>query len=598
MLNRYRVIGVVLIAILVLTVAPAVFGAFSPEVFVIDQPTIDNTVNVTRATVSEPGWVVIHADEDGAPGPVIGYSALPAGINANIKVSLDAAGITGVLYAMLHDDKGAAGVFDAADTPVERNDEAVTRSFAVTGTESTVVKLLEDDKEFSTLVAALKAAGLADTVRAEKGVTIFAPSNAAFSDLNTGVLRTLLADTAGLSQVLLYHVVPGVVTAADITPGEVESLQGAPLTLAVSDDGAVTVNGANVVEADRTGFNGVIHVVDQVLIPPAPAPTEAAAAEETVAEATGEPANVVAAALGSSDLSTLVEAVTAAGLGDALAGEGPFTVFAPTNAAFAALPEGTLAALLADPEQLSAVLQYHVLSGAVPSSDVTDGMTATALDGSPLTFSVKSDGVYVNDAKVVTPDVVTGNGRECGCGNARPDRSGGHCGGDRNGCGGDGWRSCARRRLDCGCGRRGGEFHHAAGCAPGCRPRWGTGGGRAVHSLCSDRRCVCGAAGRHARCAAGRPRRAQECAALPCCPRSVDGRAVGSRRSRDLGAGQPARLCHAGRRGQRQQQPDRAARHCGKQRYHSRDRHRPAAAADGCAGGGNGSRRGDDRSRH
>ena len=69
MLNRYRVIGGVLIAILVLAVAPTVFGAFTPEVFVIDQPSVDSTVNVTRATIDAPGWVVIHADEDGAPGP-------------------------------------------------------------------------------------------------------------------------------------------------------------------------------------------------------------------------------------------------------------------------------------------------------------------------------------------------------------------------------------------------------------------------------------------------------------------------------------------------------------------------------------------------
>ena len=162
MLNRYRVIGGVLIAILVLAVAPTVFGAFTPEVFVIDQPSVDNTVNVTRATIDAPGWVVIHADADGAPGPVIGYSPLAAGINANIKVDIDPKAATSVLYAMLHEDNGEAGVFDfpdGADVPVERSGEPVTKSFNVTSQESTVVNVLGGDKRFSTLVSAIDVIG-------------------------------------------------------------------------------------------------------------------------------------------------------------------------------------------------------------------------------------------------------------------------------------------------------------------------------------------------------------------------------------------------------------------------------------------------------
>ncbi len=419
MLNRYRVIGVGLIAILVLAVAPTVFGAFTPEVFVIDQPTIDNLVNVTRATVDEPGWVVIHADADGAPGPVIGYSALPAGINANVKVTIDPKAATTVLYAMLHEDKGEAGVFDfpdGADVPVERSGKPLVQSFNVTGQESTVVNVLAGDKRFSTLVSAIEAAGLTDTLRNEKEVTVFAPTNDAFSALDKNVLAALLADPTGLSQVLLYHVVPGITASADITNGDVETAQGAPITLAVDDAGAITANGANVVEADLSAYNGVIHAIDQVLSPPVDGEAAAAAAGETATEAPAAaapaemPATVADAVAADPDLSTLVDAIKAAGLGDALAGAGPFTVFAPNNAAFAALSKADLDALLADPKQLSAVLQYHVLSSALPSGDITDGMNATALDGNPLTFSVKPDGVYVDSAKVITPDIETGNG--------------------------------------------------------------------------------------------------------------------------------------------------------------------------------------------
>ncbi len=124
MLNRYRVIGGVLIAILVLAVAPTVFGAFTPEVFVIDQPTIDDTVNVTRATIDAPGWVVIHADADGAPGPVIGYSPLPAGINANVKVEIDPKAATSVLYAMLHEDRARPASSTSPTAPTSRSNAA------------------------------------------------------------------------------------------------------------------------------------------------------------------------------------------------------------------------------------------------------------------------------------------------------------------------------------------------------------------------------------------------------------------------------------------------------------------------------------------
>lgn len=93
MLYRNRLIGVMLIAamlvVTVLVAAPAVFAAFAAEVFVIDQPIVDGHVTVTRATINEPGWLVIHADEDGAPGPVIGYAPLPVGISANVDVAVD-----------------------------------------------------------------------------------------------------------------------------------------------------------------------------------------------------------------------------------------------------------------------------------------------------------------------------------------------------------------------------------------------------------------------------------------------------------------------------------------------------------------------------
>jgi uncharacterized surface protein with fasciclin (FAS1) repeats len=108
--------------------------------------------------------------------------------------------------------------------------------------------------------------------------------------------------------------------------------------------------------------------------------------------------------------STLVQAIKAAGLTKALSAKGPFTVFAPTNAAFAALPAATLKALLANPKQLAKVLEFHVLKGKVLAKDITNGMKATTLEGSALTFKIKNGHVNVNGARVITANVMASNG--------------------------------------------------------------------------------------------------------------------------------------------------------------------------------------------
>ena len=121
--------------------------------------------------------------------------------------------------------------------------------------------------------------------------------------------------------------------------------------------------------------------------------------------------NIVETAIASSQFSTLVGAIQAAGLVETLSGEGPFTVFAPTDDAFAALPDGTLDALLADPTgALSDILLYHVVVGEALSSDLSDGMTIETVGGGTLTVHVTDDGIMINDAKVVNADVTTSNG--------------------------------------------------------------------------------------------------------------------------------------------------------------------------------------------
>lgn len=260
---------------------------------------------------------------------------------------------------------------------------------------------------FTTLVAAVEAAGLVDTLKGEGPFTVFAPTDDAFAALPAGTVEALLEDPQGqLTQILLYHVVSGKVMSTDLSDGMVaDTVQGSPITFSIAD-GKAMVNEATIVTADIETSNGVIHVIDAVILPPA----EEAAAED--AEAAAAPVgNIAEVATAAGNFSTLLAAVEAAGLVDELTSEGPFTVFAPTDEAFAALPEGTVESLLADPEgALRDILLYHVVAGKVMSSDLSDGMTAATLQGAPVTFVVADGAVKVDAANVIAADVEASNG--------------------------------------------------------------------------------------------------------------------------------------------------------------------------------------------
>ena len=132
---------------------------------------------------------------------------------------------------------------------------------------STLVAIAAGNKDFSTLVAAVKAAGLVDTLSSKGPFTIFAPTNEAFAKLPKGTVEDLLKpeNKEKLVAILTYHVVAGKVMAADVKAGNVKTVQGGDLEIAVKD--GVTVNGAKVVKTDIVGTNGVIHVIDTVVLP-------------------------------------------------------------------------------------------------------------------------------------------------------------------------------------------------------------------------------------------------------------------------------------------------------------------------------------------
>jgi uncharacterized surface protein with fasciclin (FAS1) repeats len=291
----------------------------------------------------------------------------------------------------------AAPAVNAETCPLS---QGVARMHVATET-PTIVGAAAANKDFSTLVAAVKAAGLVDTLNGEGPFTVFAPTNEAFEKLPAGTVQELLKpeNREKLVAILTYHVVPGRVASEQaVKLTEAESVQGAKIPLKVVD-GALTVAGAKVVKADLQCANGVIHVIDSVMLPPAD-------------EAAKMPATIVEAAVGNKDFSTLVAAVKAAGLVETLSGEGPFTVFAPTNEAFEKLPAGTVTGLL-KPEakkQLTDVLTYHVVPGKVMAADVVKVKEAETVQGGKLAVKVDGKGVLINGARVVKADIECGNG--------------------------------------------------------------------------------------------------------------------------------------------------------------------------------------------
>jgi len=263
--------------------------------------------------------------------------------------------------------------------------------------EPTIVDIAVADENFSTLVTALESAGLVETLQGEGPFTVFAPTNDAFAALPEGALEALLADPDALSEVLLYHVVAGEVYAADVVElSSATAVSGEMLEISTEDD-SVMINDAQVVTVDIEASNGVIHVIDSVLLPP-------------TVQADNEPGDIVTVAAEAGQFETLLAAAQAAGLAETLASEGPFTVFAPTDEAFAALGQDTIDSLLANPEQLSEILLYHVVEGAVYAEDVAAIDSATTVQGSDLTVSVSNGTVMVDDATVVATDVEASNG--------------------------------------------------------------------------------------------------------------------------------------------------------------------------------------------
>jgi uncharacterized surface protein with fasciclin (FAS1) repeats len=266
-----------------------------------------------------------------------------------------------------------------------------------------VVQLAQGNPDLSILVEAVVAADLAGTLSAPGPYTVFAPTNAAFAALLTelGVSKAdLLANKPLLTAVLQYHVLGARVAKAQIPLGKaITPLAGGFFKIDVSGADVVITDGRNrtsrIIATDIAASNALVHVVDKVILP----------ADKTIVQ--------TAQAL--PDFSILVEAVVAADLAATLSGPGPFTVFAPTNAAFAALLAElgvSKADLLANKPLLTAVLTYHVLGARVLKADVVPGAQPNTVQGENFSISAA---LAITDKRarmsnIVATDVLTSNG--------------------------------------------------------------------------------------------------------------------------------------------------------------------------------------------
>ncbi len=258
---------------------------------------------------------------------------------------------------------------------------------------STVVDVVVNSEIHTTLETAVTAAGLAGALSGDGPFTVFAPTDAAFAALDPTVLSDLLDDPTGdLEKILRYHVLGAEALSSSLSDGQMaRTLLGQMVTVGI-DMGDVMIDNAQVTVTDIETFNGVVHVIDAVMLPPA--------------------STVVDVVVNSEIHTTLETAVTAAELAGTLSGDGPFTLFAPTDAAFAEIDPTVLSALLDDPTgDLANILLYHTVSGTELSSGLSNGQTITTLfDNQSVDVSITAEGTFINDAEVIVVDIETFNG--------------------------------------------------------------------------------------------------------------------------------------------------------------------------------------------
>jgi transforming growth factor-beta-induced protein len=247
--------------------------------------------------------------------------------------------------------------------------------------------------KFNTLAKALTAAELVDALKGPGPFTVFAPTDEAFAALGDRGAALLNPENKGrLTDILKFHVVPGIITAADLVNStQVVTLDGQRLIPRINN-GRLEINQSVIRTADIKCGNGIIHVIDAVLVPAKSSIVEVAASDHS--------------------FSTLVTAVKAAGLVETLSGAGPFTVFAPTDDAFKALPAGVLGALVRpeNKEVLKQILLYHAVPARVYARDAVRAGVASTAGGGQVMIGYADGRLRVNQSNIIKVDLDASNG--------------------------------------------------------------------------------------------------------------------------------------------------------------------------------------------
>ncbi len=309
--------------------------------------------------------------------------------------------------------------------------------------DKTVVEIAVGNDNFSTLVAAVKAGDLVGTLSSEGPFTVFAPTDEAFAALPDGLVAALVKpeNKAVLQKILTYHVVPGKLMASDVVNGikasngmlKATTASGGDFTV-MTEMGNVKIkdaqgNVATVTATDIAGSNGVIHVIDRVILPAGINPadllgtamTKTKKAMSRASEPTGP--SIAAVASGNDNFKTLVAALSAVDLVETFDNPGEYTVFAPTDDAFGKLPEGTVQSLVTDQkETLKAVLAYHVIPAVITAEQLVGAIKANknyymlqTLGGQKLIATLNKGNVELidgngNRSTVIMTDVEASNG--------------------------------------------------------------------------------------------------------------------------------------------------------------------------------------------
>lgn len=251
-----------------------------------------------------------------------------------------------------------------------------------------IIDTLAATGTFNTFSKALQIAGLVETLKKEGPFTVLAPTDEAFTKLPEGMLDALLKNPEKLKTLLNYHIIPQMVTFTNFgEPKEFSTLMGQ--AIAIKAEGIrFLVEGNDVLEKDFMCSNGIFHVIDKVLLP-----------------------NDIIGALNASEkCAILLSAFEKAELIETLKGDGPFTVFAPTNDAFKKVPQAKLNEILGNKEKLKHLLTYHVVSGKILGADIVQLKNLKSLNGQTLTVTKLEDKIIIDNSKIEKSDLFCTNG--------------------------------------------------------------------------------------------------------------------------------------------------------------------------------------------